>query len=246
MKTPLSNIAVAITFLLFVNFIAAVDAQEIKTGIVNCDMTKAVKVCDGKIMPANTSTISMHSGTITFISPDSVARNPDLIAKYGKEASSNGIVFYKTRKSQKHGFETNQTNDKGEKIYHVIEQMPQFPGGESALLNFVIRTLRYPIESQERGEQGKVIVSFIVNKEGKVEKPVILRSVTPLLDEEALRVVAKIPKFIPGRQNGEVVNVFYTLPVTFRLEANSNNAGNNNLPNSNNKTRSKTNFHTSF
>jgi len=110
-----------------------------------------------------------------------------------------------------------------QKIYTVIEQMPQFPGGDNALINFVGRSIIYPMEAFENSEQGKVVVRFVVNTEGKVEKAQVIRSVSPSVDKEALRVINILPAFIPGKQNGKVVNVYYTLPITFRLEPNNSN-----------------------
>ena len=112
----------------------------------------------------------------------------------------------------------NVTQEVEEKIYTVIEQMPQFPGGENELLGYISKNLHYPIIAQENGIQGKVIVRFEVTKNGSVDKVEVVRPLDPACDKEAMRVVRSLPKFIPGRQNGVNVNVWYTLPITYRLE----------------------------
>lgn len=103
------------------------------------------------------------------------------------------------------------------KVHVTVEQMPQFPGGETALLQYIRDNLKYPTIAQENGIQGRVIVRFVVSKDGSVKDITVLRGVDSSLDKEAVRVVNSLPKFIPGKQNGHAVNVFYTLPVSFKL-----------------------------
>ena len=105
-----------------------------------------------------------------------------------------------------------------EKIYSVVEQMPQFPGGESELLNYISKQLNYPGIARRNGIQGKVICRFIVTSRGRIEKPEVVRSLDPYCDKEALRVLRSLPVFIPGKQNGVNVDVYYTLPVLFKLK----------------------------
>ena len=110
------------------------------------------------------------------------------------------------------------TQDVEEKVYSVIEQMPQFPGGEAELLGYIGKNLKYPVIAQENGIQGKVIVRFVVTKNGSVDKVEVVRQLDPACDREAIRVIRSLPKFIPGKQNGVNVSVWYTLPITFKLE----------------------------
>lgn len=105
-----------------------------------------------------------------------------------------------------------------EKPYVAVEQMPQFPGGDAELLSFIAKNLHYPIIAQENGIQGKVYIRFVVSKNGMVQDVVILRSLDPYCDKEAVRVIKMLPKWIPGRQNGVNVPVFYTVPITFKLQ----------------------------
>ena len=103
------------------------------------------------------------------------------------------------------------------RVFDVVEQMPSFPGGPSALFEYLSKNIRYPVDAEENGIQGRVIVSFIVECDGSITDPRVVKSVDPLLDKEAQRVVMSMPRWIPGKQNGSVVRVKYTVPVTFRL-----------------------------
>jgi len=105
-----------------------------------------------------------------------------------------------------------------DKVYTVIEQNPQFPGGDAELLKYISSHINYPAVALENGIQGKVMLRFVVTKTGQVDKVEIIRSLDPACDKEAVRVVKTLPKFIPGKQNGINVAVWYNLPVTFRLE----------------------------
>ena len=105
-----------------------------------------------------------------------------------------------------------------EKVFEVVEQMPSFPGGDKALLEYLSNNIKYPVVAQENGVQGRVVVSFVVEKDGSITDVKVVRSVDPSLDKEAARVVKSMPRWIPGKQNGSAVRVKYTVPVTFRLQ----------------------------
>ena len=108
--------------------------------------------------------------------------------------------------------------EKKEEIFKSVEQMPTFPGGDAALMKYLSRHINYPAMAQENGVQGRVVVQFVVTKTGKVGEVKVVRSVDKDLDREAVRVCKSLPNFVPGRQNGQPVNVWYTLPVTFKLQ----------------------------
>ena len=108
--------------------------------------------------------------------------------------------------------------EKEEEIFQVVENMPEFPGGMAELMKYLQKNIKYPTISQENGVQGRVIVQFVVNRDGSIVDPVVLRSVDPYLDKEALRVVKAMPKWKPGEQRGKPVRVKFTLPVQFRLQ----------------------------
>ena len=103
-------------------------------------------------------------------------------------------------------------------IFTVVEDMPEFPGGQVALLKFIGKSVKYPVIAQENGIQGRVIVTFTVEKDGSVADAKIVRGVDPSLDKEALRVINSMPKWKAGMQRGKPVRVKYTIPVTFRLQ----------------------------
>ena len=107
---------------------------------------------------------------------------------------------------------------KKEEVFTHVEQMPKFPGGDAELYKFISNNLNYPAMAIENNVQGRVVVQFVVTKDGSIGNVKVVRSVDRDLDNEAIRVCKKLPKFIPGKQNGQPVNVWYTLPVTFKLQ----------------------------
>ena len=104
------------------------------------------------------------------------------------------------------------------KVFDVVEQMPSFPGGPSALMQYLNSNIKYPVVAEENGVQGRVVCTFVVEKDGSITDVRVVKSVDPSLDKEAMRVVKGMPKWIPGKQNGSAVRVKYTVPVTFRLQ----------------------------
>lgn len=108
-------------------------------------------------------------------------------------------------------------DDDNETVFVTVEQMPSFPGGYSALASYIASSLKYPPVAYENGVQGRVVVTFVVEKDGSVSNAQIARSIDPSLDKEALRVVRSMPKWNPGKQSGIVVRVKYNVPVVFRL-----------------------------
>ena len=103
-------------------------------------------------------------------------------------------------------------------VFDVVEVMPQYPGGIQELFRFLSNVIKYPVEAEKAGTQGRVIVTFVVKKDGSISDAHIVKSVDPLLDEEALRVINAMPNWEPGTQNGKPVNVKYTVPISFRLD----------------------------
>lgn len=105
-----------------------------------------------------------------------------------------------------------------DKIYTgMIDESPEFPGGNMKLMEFLAKNIRYPMSAMEKGIQGQVIVKFVVGKDGSIEEPKVVRSVDPACDKEALRVIKAMPKWKPGKQDGKPVRVEFTMPVNFRL-----------------------------
>ena len=104
-----------------------------------------------------------------------------------------------------------------EEIFMVVEDQPEFPGGTAALLEYLRKNIKYPAICRENNIQGRVLVTFIVNKDGAIVEPEVVKSVNPSLDKEALRVISSMPNWKPGSQRGKPVRVKYTVPVNFRL-----------------------------
>ena len=132
----------------------------------------------------------------------------------------------KTKQKHKKTKRSNQNQIEGlaerpkevkEEVYRSVEQMPQFPGGEAALMEYLQQHINYPPMAAANNVQGRVVVQFVVDKTGKVGEVKVSRSVDKDLDKEAIRVVKSLPKFTPGRQYGTAVSVWYTLPISFKL-----------------------------
>lgn len=103
-------------------------------------------------------------------------------------------------------------------VFDVVEEMPQYPGGMQAMLSFLQENITYPKDAQEKKISGRVLVTFVVEKDGSISNVETVKSVFPSLDEEAVRIVKSMPNWKPGKQNGKVVRVKYTLPISFSLK----------------------------
>jgi protein TonB len=108
--------------------------------------------------------------------------------------------------------------DQKPQIFNHVEVMPQFPGGDAALLKWLGDNIQYPTIAQEQGIQGRVVLRFVVKPDGSVDDVQVVKNLDPSCDKEAVRVVKKMPKWIPGKQNGNPVYVYYSLPVVFKLQ----------------------------
>lgn len=104
------------------------------------------------------------------------------------------------------------------KVFDVVEQMPSFPGGQAALMSWLGSNIKYPVVAEENGVQGRVVCTFVVERDGSITDVKVVRGVDPSLDKEAIRVLKAMPHWIPGKQNGSAVRVKYTVPVTFKLQ----------------------------
>lgn len=196
---------------------------------------------------ANEATVSNAVVTATGILVDETGQpliGASVVVKGGKERTitdrkgtfslevpANAILrcSYQGRESQEvlaadmtnntHLSLSSKSREMNEQVFTVVEKMPSFPGGDAELLKYITTNIKYPKESQDNGEQGRVICSFIVGRDGSVNNPEVLRGVTPLLNEEAVRVINTMPRWNPGMQRGKAVAVKYTVPITFRLKS---------------------------
>ena len=143
-------------------------------------------------------------------------------AAFGQTTNKEGTEDRNVTKEAKDVVVVEQKEDKPkvepEKIFNSVEQMPEFPGGHAALLKYLNSHIQYPPQAAENGKEGKVTVQFVVEKDGHVGEVRVIRSVDKDLDREAVRVCKTLPKFTPGRQNGQPARVWFTLPVVFKLQ----------------------------
>ena len=107
---------------------------------------------------------------------------------------------------------------KNQKVFDVVEQMPEYPGGQAALIEYISNNVKYPDDAAKKKVEGKVFVTFVVDTDGKITDVSLMRKVFPSLDAEAIRVISAMPNWIPGKQKGQVVRVKYTVPIMFRLK----------------------------
>ena len=150
----------------------------------------------------------------------SVLKNKaETTAIYGDEAK-NGVLIITTKKAGSAVTSSNGKNkaDNGDKVFVEVDQMPVFPGGHEAMFKFIAEQMKYPVEAQENGFQGRVICNFVVKKDGSIDNIQVVRGVAPSLDAEAVRVISEMPKWTPGMNKGEKVNVQFTMPLVFRLQ----------------------------
>ena len=155
---------------------------------------------------------------IQALPPESVAnivvmKEEAAIKSYGENAK-NGVIIITTKKRQ----EELDNEPKQPDVFDVVEGMPQFPGGAAALMQYLSQNIRYPKEAMEAKTQGRVIVQFVVEKDGSISGAHVVKSVNPQLDAEALRVISAMPNWTPGTQNGQTVRVKYAVPISFRLK----------------------------
>jgi protein TonB len=114
--------------------------------------------------------------------------------------------------------DTVQTKDFQDNVFcYVTEQMPQYPGGEVELMNYIAKNLKYPESAIQNKIQGKVIIRFLITEKGEIEKVEVVRPLYPACDQEAVRIVKSLSKFTPGKQNGKNTKVWYTIPIIFKL-----------------------------
>jgi len=156
-----------------------------------------------------------------------VMKNEGALKVYAKQFNadtSNGILFINTKEYVKNGEKKvvevvvkAKKPEEAEKPFDVVEQMPEFPGGMPELMKFLQENVKYPEEAMKNGIQGRVLIQFIVEKDGSISEAKVIKKVNELLDAEALRVIGEMPKWTPGKQKGEAVRAKFTLPVTFRL-----------------------------
>jgi len=169
------------------------------------------------IVDGNSQPFSMLQDTLrlkpTDIKSIKMLKESDATAIYGA-LGKNGVIVVETKTA---AAKRDSAISQDKPVYSV-EMMPQFPGGENALLAFIGNNLHYPIADAQRGTQGRTVIQFVVNKLGKVCDITVIRGLSPTCDAEAVRVVNMMPTWEPGYQKGVPVSVYYTLPIMFKLQ----------------------------
>ena len=141
-----------------------------------------------------------------------------IVGTYRHNSSTYPVVKIPKQEIKEVAPTKNSKISKSKKIYDVVDEMPVFPGGNGALLEYLATHVKYPVVAQENGVQGRVIVSFVVECDGSITDVRVERSVDPSLDREAIRVVSSMPRWSPGKLNGYIVRVKYSVPVAFKLQ----------------------------
>ena len=187
--------------------------------IFEVENKKSVVVLDGDKLPDGFNLDLLNFSRLSYFEnyhPASKIESKQLTNFYGKDAA-NGLTILVS----KHNYEFPPEAFKrtlSYRLFGMLQKLPEFPGGEKALLYFINTNLQYPYDAMRKGIQGRVILKFIVSKTGKVVKPKVIVSACDILDQEAIRVVGLLPDFIPGENNGEKVAVYYQIPITFALQ----------------------------
>ncbi len=148
--------------------------------------------------------------TVTSMSPDGTVR-PVSDEELEKMRVPDDIVVEELIEESEKDFDNDQ-------VFMLVEEMPEFPGGDLELRKFIAENVKYPAEAKEKKIKGKVFVQFVINKDGNVEDVKLARGVDPLLDEAAMDVVKSLPQWKPGRQRGQNVKVSFTVPINFQLD----------------------------
>jgi TonB family protein len=198
---------------------------QVKMGNKTIQVKKTEKIASGKtkeplimIDGKRSTTAEMDALDEKRIDHINVLKEKAATEIYGAEGI-NGVIEIKTKKPVLLDVvvKTEAQTEPDDKPFDVVEQMPEFPGGQEAFMQFLRQEVKYPKEAEEKGLQGRVVVRYIIEKDGSISEVEIVKSVNEYLDAEAIRVVNAMPKWKPGKQKGENVRVKYTLPISFRL-----------------------------
>lgn len=184
------------------------------TGIIYDEEGKPMKGINADEVDSN-GEIIVHSLTDNNGQFKFICKNPDdsiLIHKEGYEP-------VKLRVFRLDGVTASFTLYEGERVFMVLSEMPEFPGGQSALMNYLESSIKYPEDALRDSIQGRVIVQFVVEKDGSVSNPRVVRSVSPSLDAEAVRIVLQMPRWTPGKDMGTARRFRFSVPVRFRLSS---------------------------
>ena len=185
------------------------DRTKVHEAVMKSDDDNKLYVVDGNVV-SKESAMELVTENIEAVS---VLSGESATKLWGSKGENGVIVITTKTKTDAEGTK----GDDDEKTFEIVEKMPEFPGGDKALLEFLSKNIKYPVEAQKKGLQGRVVVGFVVEKDGSLSDVKTAKSVDPLLDEEAMRVVKSMPKWLPGKQNGKSVRVKFNVPILFKL-----------------------------
>ena len=182
------------------------------------EISKTDSIPNNKTLSAQVQLVKCYTGSV--IIKDNIKDKPTKPDPLESTESTNDSIFsscyIQISVKDYIDAEKKPIQDDKNKVYTIVQQMPQFPGGEDSLLNFISKNLKYP--NTEDDYMGRVICRFIVNKDGSVSNIEVVRSLETSFDAEAIKVLKLLPNFIPGKQNGNPVRVYYTLPISFKID----------------------------
>lgn len=212
----ITHVKILIGFVMAASLIAvfACEQKESVKAEKDLNVSSVTLVTDGHPLQISGDAAGIDKLKQIITESDDYELKPDSVTGQLKIASKNNKVgeVTVTTIGQK------QSVDANDQLFFIVEEMPDFPGGQLALRKFIAQSIKYPAIAQEKGIQGKVFVNFVVEKDGSVSSAKIARGVDPALDKEALRVVSSLPKWKPGKQGGNLVRVSYTVPINFVLQ----------------------------
>jgi len=184
------------------------DRTKVHEAVMKSDDDNKLYVVDGNVV-SKESAMELVTENIEAVS---VLSGESATKLWGSKGENGVIVITTKTKTEAEG-----TKGDDEKAFEIVEKMPEFPGGDKALLEFLSKNIKYPVEAQKKGLQGRVVVGFVVEKDGSLSDVKTAKSVDPLLDQEAMRVVKSMPKWLPGRQKGKAVRVKFNVPISYQL-----------------------------
>ena len=161
--------------------------------------------------PPHPPPVEQVAEVLNVVEDDVEVENTDLLSSEDNQAEAQTQTYVPPV------VKVEEEEESSQQIFMVVEEMPEFPGGQAALMSFIAKSIKYPVVAQENGIQGRVTCSFVVNKDGSIVDAEVIRGIDPSLDKEALRVINTMPKWKPGKQRGKPVRVKFTVPINFRL-----------------------------
>lgn len=173
---------------------------------------------DGMVEPDNVKLITGVNPEIDEKVVDFIKGMPKWTPGMRLESKNGTVMKVLARVSMTIPINVSVEGEEVEPIFFIVEKMPQFPGGDIEMRRFIADNIKYPEEAKAQKIQGKVFVQFVIDKNGDVVSPKIARGIDPILDKEAIRVIQSLPKWEPGTQRGEAVNVSFTVPIDFKID----------------------------